>query len=991
MNINDLPVGSFKTIEPPKPNITNINQLQPGMFRRVENAPVVQPTPNMSRVGEKDLNMSVEQPGVLKTIGTDFGSRVSNVERIADEYSAGKVNLGSATLQTAGQAAAGLWDIVSTAVMAPLKELGKIKGVGGETFGESFSKGTEAALNQPLVGGESMSQSLTWAVDEYKKWKEVNPELAGNLEAVVNLSAVFPGTKGVEIGLESVGKVSGRAGAFLEKSAAKTVSKEVQNFSRELVRPIRTAAVKEAEVARTTEAGRGIFKRSVIAPTASELKAQEAVAKVPGISKNKTYQQNFLNIQDETTRIGKELEEGLQGSAGTWSKTNVIGKVREAEVPIAVRNIEGSKQVKDIEKYVGNLADKAEKNPLGAYKLSQEFRSNISKVYGENIWEKDTPIANYIRDVNRKLNDFVESVLPEGKTATGLSYKEAQAQRSALINAMDNIKPKAAIEADTAFGRFSQKVGKALGIRNEAFQKLAAVGGLGGLAAGSLAFAAPAAAIGVPLFLVWKGGKLIMRPEVRSAMAKVLKEIESLSKKATTPIKVKQLDELNLELKQLLKDYYKNPKVGLQLEDVSKKANPTVGKTVYKGEKDLTTKVLKDLEEKSIVSKQYIVDATNRGELKQVERDLIRGVLENEKEVVNVKDFAKKVKAELLPLKREPLSNKSPYGDKYQLPKTKYENIALPDELRGNVKNYEEQIYSSPIKTSAGSTHFGENTPNYFGHTRIEDMADNKTRRVIEVQSDLYQKGNLEKELYDFDYLKEMETTKKAGGSYSFSDYKRLKALEKEFKTNPKTNPAKLQQYNDPTAHFRMVREEIKKAAQDGKAKLQFPIGETAMKIEGLGDGQMFTLPNAPSVRNSILQPSQLKTGLQVEDISRNQWIITDVLGDGKFKAVSKDNIKEWVDEFGTEKAINIFKKDPLSQNLAEEFDISSKVDTSNPIYKFYNKEMQQYLKRFGGKRVVDDKGVEWIEVPIKKEWAKMPVEAFALLGLIGGASLIKK
>jgi hypothetical protein len=44
----------------------------------------------------------------------------------------------------------------------------------------------------------------------------------------------------------------------------------------------------------------------------------------------------------------------------------------------------------------------------------------------------------------------------------------------------------------------------------------------------------------------------------------------------------------------------------------------------------------------------------------------------------------------------------------------------------------------------------------------------------------------------------------------------------------------KLEQYNDPTAHFRMVREEIATAAKDGKTKLQFPTGETAMKIEGL-------------------------------------------------------------------------------------------------------------------------------------------------------------
>lgn len=66
--------------------------------------------------------------------------------------------------------------------------------------------------------------------------------------------------------------------------------------------------------------------------------------------------------------------------------------------------------------------------------------------------------------------------------------------------------------------------------------------------------------------------------------------------------------------------------------------------------------------------------------------------------------------------------------------------------------------------------------------------------------------------------------------------------------------------------------------------------------------------------------------------------------------------------------------------------DISGKVDTNNPIYKFYEKDVQKYLNKFGGKRVTDSKGVDWIEVPIKKEMKKIPIEAFAFapIGLMG-------
>lgn len=396
----------------------------------------------------------------------------------------------------------------------------------------------------------------------------------------------------------------------------------------------------------------------------------------------------------------------------------------------------------------------------------------------------------------------------------------------------------------------------------------------------------------------------------------------------------------------------------------------------YKGEKDLTTKILKDLEGKTTVSKQYILDSTNRPELKQQERDLIRQALESEGNTVNVNDFAKKVKAELLPLKvNQSRGFRQRPGE---VGGTRYESITLPSDVRGNVKNYTENVYESPIKTSAGDVHFsGTSKPNYFGHTRIEDMVDNKTRRVIEVQSDLYQKGNLEKEL----------------GNRGLGQKGTEVMTGEQRATQRKNDVAKLQQYNDPTAHFRMVREEIKKAAQDGKTKLQFPTGETAMKIEGLGDNtHWYDTASVEKIRNegggladlnrnATLSPEKLVVGKEItQGDSASKWIITDVLGDGKFKAIPKQNIT-------TDTLKNLQKTGKLegtgfTEGAVEQFDISGKVDTNNPIYKFYEKDMQKYLNKFGGKRVVDNKGVSWFEIPIKKEQGKLPVEAFGIAGL---------
>lgn len=431
----------------------------------------------------------------------------------------------------------------------------------------------------------------------------------------------------------------------------------------------------------------------------------------------------------------------------------------------------------------------------------------------------------------------------------------------------------------------------------------------------------------------------------------------------------------------------------------------------YKETGNLTTKILKDLEGKTTVSKQYILDATNRGELKQVERDITRQVLDTIPDgQINVKEFADKVKSELLPLKRVSTIKD---GEEFMGQSGRYENIALPEELRGPVYNYSENIYTSPIATSAGGTHFPntKGSKNYFGHTRVEDMADSgefgnpgsegKTRRVIEVQSDLYQKGNLERELEKgtMPYKSSTQIPIEQMRNNGYTEAQIQKAIKdtdggsaKIVSENQK-RISKLQQYNDPTAHFRMIREEIKKASQDDKTKLQFPTGETAMKIEGLGENINFYTGKKAE---TLLKSENLKVGQEIFSGSsriNDEWIITDVLGDGKFKAVPKDNYidpKQYSYSPDSDDAELIAGEIENMNRMKEEFDISGKVDTNNPIYKFYEKDVQKYLNKFGGKRVVDDKGVSWIEIPITKEQGKAPVEAFgkAQLGVVGVGAL---
>jgi hypothetical protein len=141
------------------------------------------------------------------------------------------------------------------------------------------------------------------------------------------------------------------------------------------------------------------------------------------------------------------------------------------------------------------------------------------------------------------------------------------------------------------------------------------------------------------------------------------------------------------------------------------------------------------------------------------------------------------------------------------------------------------------------------------------------------------------------------------------------------------------------------------------------------------------------------LRVEDLKVGEEVTNTHDNwhdNWIITDVLGDGKFKAVQKSQVNPKTTDWGTA----ITKKDLLPITVdgkpmyyradhPETFDISGKVDTSNPIYKFYEKDLGKYLKnRHGAQLVTDKQGVTWWELKIDKSQAKLPVEAFGIAAL---------
>jgi len=253
------------------------------------------------------------------------------------------------------------------------------------------------------------------------------------------------------------------------------------------------------------------------------------------------------------------------------------------------------------------------------------------------------------------------------------------------------------------------------------------------------------------------------------------------------------------------------------------------------------------------------------------------------------------------------------------------------------------------------------------------------------------------------------------------SIFEKLKTASKEFIDEPKlydkamkwlkqefgktSEYQQLQSYRNMW-HERIIKEEIKRAAQGNKTKLQFPTGETAMKIEGIGGETRQRVFNADFTGPESIQELDfvdLKLGMEVKlapqgrvDVRNlRNWTVTDILENGNFRAIQSDKLKELYREIYDdiaedrleEIAMEDFIKDSPDElrNFSEQFNISDQIDISNPIYKFYEKTIQDYLKKIRPqmKRITDEQGIDWFEVEIKKSDARAPIEAFGLAGLL--------
>jgi len=427
----------------------------------------------------------------------------------------------------------------------------------------------------------------------------------------------------------------------------------------------------------------------------------------------------------------------------------------------------------------------------------------------------------------------------------------------------------------------------------------------------------------------------------------------------------------------------------------------------FKGFKDLTTKFFNFLKGKNTVGRQEVADFANRPELKKGEADLLnRKVAEEfvDKTKLPAQEFADSIRRDLLELK--PVKVKDP-----QFMGTTVDATANRGGLVG--KNYEEVVFESPIVTNGSPSHF-PNSKKYFAHARGDEVVGggNKIWREQEIQSDLLQKDNLlNKRKLNLLPEEEKRLAEIQTEQFRIADNfnPKSKELRKEIEAiieNAKkrdTSFDQLQPFTNDRFGERIMRERIREKASKGYSKYRLPTGETIGKIEGFEANQF--IHRLPDGRlGSIVDENTIKIGDEISNGGNaNDFIVTDILGDGRFKAM----LKEHFDSFMESKGVQLSGDDMISyaeqhgtQNFwgsKETFDLTGK---SNPQAKRYEKWGKFLKNKYGGKEATDSQGNSWIEIDLTKQHAIDPVEAFGFVDpkvativgittLVGGAGVV--
>ena len=241
-----------------------------------------------------------------------------------------------------------------------------------------------------------------------------------------------------------------------------------------------------------------------------------------------------------------------------------------------------------------------------------------------------------------------------------------------------------------------------------------------------------------------------------------------------------------------------------------------------------------------------------------------------------------------------------------------------------------------------------------------------KTRRILELQSDLFQKGRDKKDLItktineDYELTLEGNTYFLQGGDWinitkgrdaSEEEVIKLNKLKDTVKVSNENNFLQLLNKDNNWVTF-FVKSIIQDSAKKGYEKVLFPKGDTAAKIEGHQ-----TLEEFKKTRENEIKKSENKIKEYDKIINTPLTEMEDIFGKPELEKAKKQK----------ESALAYI--DTLKQELA---DVESGQTQLSSIARFYEENVTNVLKKNGYNpiEIIDEYGNKWNQVAIEVEKA---------------------
>lgn len=391
------------------------------------------PAPPQGQVGihPNDIgSIQTQQPqpqGLLNKIGNSIGNAFkSGVNQVKQGFQQAQ----SATnpiqaLESGATVGAGA---VNTA-LSPLAPVMSPVGKGVNALADKIS-------NNPAVQNFAMSKA-----------GQTTSRVAQDVVNLSTIAGVATGGAGAPEIADTIGQTANKVGqgydAFKANRGIELAQKELQDTTN-LVRPKLTPTMEaEAKASGQGTTKGGLLNKVTINPSPKDTEMGQ-FAHEAGVSSKNTFDKNIQLMKDAQKTSAQNLRSGLEQAQGSWNKNDVIHALKGIETPITVKSDPVlTKLAGNFKKAIVGLVNQSEKKPVGLLDLRQGVDDLISKEFPSNIYHKDTPVGQYVRQVRQALNSMAENKLPEGKLPNGQTFRGELRRQSLLYDAIDNVAEKA--------------------------------------------------------------------------------------------------------------------------------------------------------------------------------------------------------------------------------------------------------------------------------------------------------------------------------------------------------------------------------------------------------------------------------------------------------------------------------------------------------------------------------------------------------------------